>query len=97
MPMPLAFDILERELGPRVAALDFLVALGTHTPMSDEKLGALVGREVVDGRAGRRKVMNHRWDDPQSFVTLGTIGGREIEALSGGRLRHPKQRPRVQS
>ena len=35
MPMPLMFDTLERELLPRVAALDFLVALGTHTPMDD--------------------------------------------------------------
>jgi hypothetical protein len=31
MPMPMMFDILEREIGPRVAALDYLVALGrTH-------------------------------------------------------------------
>ena len=86
MPMPLAFEVLEQELGPRVAALDFLVALGTHTPMSDERLGALVGREVVDGRAGERLVMNHRWDDPASFVTLGTIGAGEIETLTGGLL-----------
>ena len=33
MPMPLLFGLLERELGPRVAALDYLVALGTHPPM----------------------------------------------------------------
>ena len=38
MPMPLMFDILERELGPRVASLDFLVALGTHSPMDDAQL-----------------------------------------------------------
>ena len=86
MPMPLAFDLLEEELGPRVAALDFLVALGTHPPMSDDRLGVLVGREVVDGRAGERRVVNHRWDDPASFVTLGTIGAGEIETLTGGLL-----------
>ena len=38
MPMPAMFETIERELGPRVAALDFLVALGTHTPMSDAQL-----------------------------------------------------------
>ena len=32
MPMPLMFETLERALGPRVAALDYLVALGTHMP-----------------------------------------------------------------
>jgi len=87
MPMPLAFDALERALGPRAAALDFLVALGTHLPMSDAQLGTLVGREVVDGRAGDRRIFNHRWDDPASFTTLGTIPAREIEQLSQGRLR----------
>ena len=86
MPMPLAFDAVERALGPRVAALDFLVALGTHLPMSDAQLGTLVGREVVDGRAGDRRIFNHHWDDPATFTTLGTIPAGEIETLSQGRL-----------
>src|SRR5947199_3640043 len=64
MPMPLMFDTLERELGPRVAALDYLVALGTHSPMTDAQLSALVGRPVADGRAGHRRIFNHRWNDP---------------------------------
>ena len=86
MPMPLAFDALEDGLGPRVATLDFLVALGTHLPMSDAQLGALVGREVVDGRAGAHRIFNHQWDDPATFTTLGTLSASEVETLSGGRL-----------
>ena len=87
MPMPFLFEIFERELGPRVAALDYLVALGTHPPMSDAQLGRLVGREVADGRLGRSRIFNHRWDDPGAFVTLGTIPAREIAELTGGRMR----------
>jgi lactate racemase len=87
MPMPAMFDALDRELGPRVSALDFLVALGTHSPMNDEALSRLVGRPVVDGRAGARRIYNHRWDDPQTFAALGTIPGREIADLTDGRLR----------
>ena len=86
MPMPLAFDVLESALGPRVATLDFLVALGTHLPLSDAQLGALVGRQVANGRAGSRRIFNHLWDDPATFAILGTIPGREIEELSEGRL-----------
>ena len=86
MPMPLLFDVLDEAVGPRTAALDFLVALGTHAPMSDAQLSQLVGREVVNGHAGARQVVNHRWDDPAAFATLGTIPAREIEQLSGGRL-----------
>src|SRR4051812_11305226 len=63
MPMPAMFDILEKELGPRVAALDYLVALGTHPPMDDAALGRLVGRPIVAGRAGRSRIFNHSWDD----------------------------------
>ncbi len=37
-----------------MAALDFLVALGTHTPMSDEQLTRHLGRPVVNGMAGPR-------------------------------------------
>ncbi len=86
MPMPLLFDVLAEALRGRVPALDFLVALGTHHPMSDAQLSALVGREVRDGRAGDHRITNHRWDDPAAFATLGTIPAREIEALTGGRL-----------
>jgi nickel-dependent lactate racemase len=86
MPMPLLFDVLTGALPGRVAALDFLVALGTHAPMSDAQLSQLVGREVVDGRAGPHRVVNHRWDDPGAFATLGTIPAAEIRELTGGRL-----------
>jgi len=86
MPMPLMFGLLEETLGRRVETLDYLVALGTHRPMTDEQLGRLVGRPVVEGRAGKSRVFNHDWSDPETFVTLGTIGGREISDLTGGKL-----------
>ena len=86
MPMPLMFEALSDTLGPRAAALDFLVALGTHQPMSDDHLGRLLGRPVAGGQAGRSRVFNHRWDVADTFVTLGTIPAAEIARLSGGLL-----------
>lgn len=86
MPLPLMFDILKAEIGGRVAALDFLVALGTHSPMDDRQLSALVGRPVVDGLAGGHRIYNHRWDDPATFVELGTIPARVVEQVTEGRL-----------
>ena len=87
MPMPLMFDALSTEVGPRVAALDFLVALGTHQPMSDEQLSRLVGRPVAAGVTGRSRVFNHRWDLDGTFARLGTIPAADIAELSGGLLR----------
>lgn len=92
MPMPMLFGILERQLASRVTALDFLVALGTHVPMSDTQLSRLVGREVRDGLISsgaltKSRIFNHRWDDPSAFAHLGEIPAEEIEALTGGLLR----------
>jgi lactate racemase len=80
------FGVLEQELGPRVAALDFLVALGTHSPMSDEALTRLVGRPVARGFAGDRRIFNHQWNEPATFVDLGTIPAGEIAEITSGRL-----------
>ena len=87
MPMPFMFAAIERELGPRVAAMDYLVALGTHVPMTDAQLSGLVGRDVVNGCAGPRRIFNHRWDDPATFVELGTIPADDVATLTAGRLR----------
>ena len=84
MPMPLMFDLFEEMLSPRVAALDYLVALGTHQPMTDAQLGKLVGRPVVAGRAGGSRIFNHEWADPANFRTIGVIPAHEIEAITSG-------------
>ena len=85
-PIALMAAILGELLGPNVEALDYLVALGTHPPMDDAALSRLLGREVINGRAGDSRVFNHRWEDSETFVTLGTITASEVAAATGGRL-----------
>jgi len=86
MPMPLMFNLLQAALGPRVAALDYLVALGTHPPMTSAQLSKLVGQSVTQGRVGQTQIFNHRWNDPAAFTHIGTIPAEEISRLSGGLL-----------
>jgi len=43
-----------------------------------------VGQRVVNGQAGAIRIFNHRWDDPASLVTLGTIPSSEIAEITGG-------------
>jgi len=86
MPMPLMFDLLEQVLRPQVPELDYLVALGTHAPMSDKQLSRLLGRPVVNGRIGQAKILNHRWGDPATFTRLGVIPASEMAALTHGKL-----------
>src|SRR5215207_7793868 len=78
MPMAAMFETIERELGARVGALDFLIALGTHTPMSDAQLSAHLGQTVTGGVVNGHRVFNHRWDDPATFVKIGEIPAHEI-------------------
>src|SRR5512142_1611926 len=49
MPMPEFFALFREMLAGKVAALDFLVALGTHRLMDVDQLTRLVGHPVVDG------------------------------------------------
>jgi nickel-dependent lactate racemase len=51
-PIPLFFRLLYQELGERVARLDYLIALGTHPPMSHAAVDKLVGISA-DERAER--------------------------------------------
>ena len=86
MPLPLMVDLLAEILGPRVDALDYLVALGTHRPMTDEQLGRLLGRPVRDGRSGESRIFNHDGRNPAALVRLGVIPAAEIAEITGGRL-----------
>jgi len=85
-PIPMMFRLFDELLAERVVALDYLVALGTHQPMSDAALSELVGQPVVDGMVGDTHIFNHRWDQPETFVTLGTIPAARIEEISQGLL-----------
>ena len=57
----------------------WLVALGTHQPMSTEALALHLG--PVTGT-----VRNHDWADDGTFVSLGSIGSSEMAELTNGRL-----------
>ena len=88
-PIPLFFRLFQELLGGRVAALDYLVALGTHQPMSEGALNKLVGVTAAERAEKYRdvRISNHRWDLSDTFVTIGTIPAAEIEEITGGLMR----------
>jgi lactate racemase len=89
MPMPLMFQLLQEEIGTQAAACDYLIALGTHSLMSEAQLTRLLGCPVVNGSCGNARVFNHRWDLPGTFVDLGTIRADKVAEASGGLLSEP--------
>jgi nickel-dependent lactate racemase len=89
-PMPMMFRLFYEALAGSdaaspVAALDYLIALGTHMAMKEEQLNALFGL-TAEERAQYNKVhiYNHEWDKPETFKQIGVISAAEIEQITDG-------------
>ena len=87
-PIPLLFRLLYGLLGSRVERLDYLIALGTHPPLTDAAIDRLVGADADERarRYPRSRVYNHEWDRPEALVTVGTISAAEARQLTDGLL-----------
>ncbi|MBX9258735.1 DUF2088 domain-containing protein [Desmonostoc muscorum CCALA 125] len=87
-PIPQMFRLLHQELNHRVAALDFLIALGTHNPMSEEQINRLVGVTPEERETTFKGVhiFNHLWHLPETFISCGVISAAEIAEISNGML-----------
>ena len=88
-PLPLIFRALVDALHD-ARQLDFMVALGTHLPLSEESLCDLVGITPEERATTYQHVglLNHAWDDPHTLTTIGTITQAQIQDLAGA-LWHP--------
>jgi lactate racemase len=87
-PIPLFFSLLYEQLGRRVAHLDYMIALGTHAPMSEEAIDRLVGVPANE-RAERYpnvQIFNHHWAQPEMLETIGVISRQEAALLTNGLL-----------
>jgi nickel-dependent lactate racemase len=88
-PIPMMFRLFHDILGDRTAKLDFLIALGTHQPMSEEAINHHLGvtAEERATKYAKVKIFNHRWDLPETMIELGEIPADEIERMSQGYLK----------
>lgn len=85
-PIDVMFRTLYQVLADRVELIDFLVALGTHPPMSDAMINERVGitQEQRTTTYPKARFFNHLWDDPDHLIKIGTITGEEVDEISGG-------------
>jgi len=88
-PLPMLFRHLVELVGSTAGKLDFLIALGTHQPMAEDKINALLGltQKERKNKYGKIGIFNHNWQDPNTFTTLGTISADEIFKISNGLMR----------
>lgn len=85
-PMDVMFRVFYDAIGGQAAALDYLIALGTHQPMGDAQLNKLFGLTPEDraGKYAQVSIYNHEWEKPETFKHIGTIGAEEIQEITGG-------------
>lgn len=88
-PLPMMIRAVQAVIGTKAAKLDFMVALGTHTPLPGKKILKLYGITAQQKQAQFRNslFLNHRWDRPQTFRRIGYLSEEDVEKVSQGRLR----------
>lgn len=87
-PIPQMFRLICEGALEKAAALDFLIALGTHQPLSEHQVNSLLGvsKEEWNTVCCGVNVFNHEWWKDETFVSLGTISAQKVENISGGIL-----------
>ena len=75
-------------LRTRTTAIEVIVALGTHQPMTESRIGEMIGvaPSVWSERFPGVCIRNHEWHRPDRLVSVGVIPADEIADLSGGRI-----------
>jgi len=87
-PIALFFRLLYEQLGRRVEQLDYLIALGTHPPMSEEAIEHLVGVSTQEraARFPKSRIFNHHWAQAETLQTIGVISRQEAARLTDNLL-----------
>jgi len=83
------FRSLADTLRPRTRSLDFLIALGTHPPLSEEKINEYLHLTPAERtcRYGSVGILNHHWNKPDELKQVGTVPGKRIAEISNGMMK----------
>ena len=84
IPLPYLFRRLVEILAD-TKQLDFMVALGTHPPLSEIQLCQLVGLTPEECKTTYRHIglLNHAWDSADTLTQIATLGQDQIQEIAG--------------
>jgi nickel-dependent lactate racemase len=84
LPLPFLFRCLVDILRD-TRQLDFMVALGTHPPLSEESINKLVGITAEERNKTFKHIglLNHEWDSAEALTSIGVIAQDEIKQIAG--------------
>ena len=85
-PIGPVFKTLHRLISPQCRAVDVMVALGTHPPMTQDAICERLELSPAEraGEFAAPRLLNHEWDNPDALRSLGHIPAADISELSDG-------------
>jgi nickel-dependent lactate racemase len=89
IPMAQLFRIMVEVLAD-TKRLDFMVALGTHPPLSEDQLNQLAGISAEERSSTYKHIglMNHAWDSANALTQIATLPKAQIQEIAGD-IWHP--------
>lgn len=84
-PLDVIFPALRQLLSPVARQLTVLVALGTHRPMPEDRIRAMLG-VAGDDPCDDVEFCNHEWDNPEALEQIGMLSSEDTAAISDGVL-----------
>ncbi len=87
-PLGVLFKAIHARIGGATAALDVMIALGTHQPMSEEAICERLELTLDERRTTYANVHfhNHAWEDVAALREIGRITKEKSLELTGGLL-----------
>jgi nickel-dependent lactate racemase len=84
LPLPFLFRSFVNVLRG-TKQLDFMVALGTHPPLSEESINKLAGISAEERGSTFKHIglLNHEWNTPSALTSLGIMKKDEIKQIAG--------------
>jgi nickel-dependent lactate racemase len=89
-PLDIMFRSVYKLLAPRVQCLDFIIASGTHPPLSEAAINQRVGITPQERHTQypRARFFNHYWNKADQLKYVGTISAEDVTRISGGLMKH---------
>jgi nickel-dependent lactate racemase len=85
-PLPMMIRSVHDILNRYAKRVDYMVALGTHRPLSDREIDTLYGITKAERNIqfSNSDFLNHQWGKPDAFKTIGKVSEYDIETITGG-------------
>jgi nickel-dependent lactate racemase len=88
-PIGQIFKIIYECIAHKTNALDVLIALGTHPPMTEGQIcrRLTITTEERKTKYSQASFLNHNWQNPKTFTSIGNITADVVAQISNGLFR----------